>query len=476
MAATFWLYTLGILSIGLFSARFSRRSNADFFLADRGLGAWVAALSASASAESGWVMLGLVGSAFKIGLAAFWIIPGTVLAFVINWVVLANRLRKASAKGALTIPDILTAPHRGKVALWIRSIAVLVIFCFLGTYVAAQLSAAGKMFEATFGWNYVAGVLVGAAIVLVYTVFGGFRAVAWTDVAQAILMIIALVGLPLLLLFHMGGISNVYIALAKLETEQQLLHPLAAKTGLAALGFLSLWLGIPWGNLGQPHVLIRFMAIKDERALNRAAIISTIWVFFLFTGAVALGLIGRAYYGSLPDPEKLLPLLAVELLPGPLTGLILAGVLAAICSTADSQLLVAGSSISHDCYIRLFGKKPNDRIQFFLNRGTVLAVGLVATVVAATKVRVIFDFVLYAWAGLGAVFGPAILITLFVKRLNGWAVVASMGMGLLTAVVWRETASSIAYELIPAFCIALLSSVIVQVLWPPEQSGSKKLV
>jgi len=206
LGLSFLLYTIGIFAVGIYSARFGRRTSSDFFLADRGLGAWVAALSSSASAESGWVTLGLVGTAFNTGIGALWIVPGTVAAFLFNWVVLAPRLRRESLRhGGLTIPDILGRPYAGVQRTVIRVLSVLIILTMLTAYVAAQLNAAGKTFMGTFDWSYTAGVLCGAGIVMGYTVTGGFRAVAWTDVLQAILMVTAVLVLPLMLVVHIGG-------------------------------------------------------------------------------------------------------------------------------------------------------------------------------------------------------------------------------------------------------------------------------
>ena len=464
---SFWVYTTLIMGVGVYSARYGRASSTDFFLADRGIGAWVAALSSSASAESGWVTLGLVGMAFKTGIGALWIIPGTVLAFLFNWLVIADRLRHfARDRDAITLPDVLAARFSGKGALIIRVLAVLVILSMLSAYVAAQFNAAGKLFDSLLGWPYEGGVVAGAAIVLVYIVSGGFRAVAWTDVVQALLMVGAVAILPGVLLVELGGVDTFWQRLNELEAAATLTHPLAGKAGMALLGFLAVWLGVPLGYCGQPHVLIRFMAIRDTAAVRRGAIISTAWVTLLFAGAVLLGVLARAYYGTLEDPETVLPRVATGLLPGSIAGLMIAAVLAAICSTADSQLLVSASSISHDIYVRLAGRRPDTRSIILLNRLAVLLVGLAAMFVALGKVRVIFDFVLYAWAGLGAAFGPALILVLLWRRTSATGVIAGMAVGCITAIVWRETLHDYLYELVPAFLLAFLSVWLVSLAWP----------
>jgi sodium/proline symporter len=390
-----------------------------------------------------------------------------VLAFLFNWLVIANRLRHfAREQDAITLPDVLAARFSGKHALVIRGLAVIIILSMLSAYVAAQFNAAGKMFDSLLGWPYQGGVLAGTAIVLIYTISGGFRAVAWTDVIQALFMVGAMVILPLVLLVELGGVEAFWQQLNALEDAATLTHPLANKAGMALVGFLAVWLGIPLGYCGQPHVLVRFMATRDAAAVRRGAFISTTWVFLLFAGAVMLGVLARAYYGTLADPEMVLPLVATELLPGVISGVMIAAVLAAICSTADSQLLVSASAISHDLYIRLLGRHPDNRIIVRFNRLAVLLVGLTGMLVALGEVRVIFDFVLYAWAGLGAAFGPALILILLWRRTSASGVIAGMAVGFVTAIVWRETLHDYLYELVPAFLLAFITVWLVSLAYP----------
>jgi sodium/proline symporter len=469
LSLSFFLYTIAIFAVGIYSARFSRKTSSDFFLADRGLGPWVAALSSCASAESGWVTLGLVGTAFNTGVGAFWIVPGTVAAFVFNWLVLAPRLRRAAVQhGGLTIGDVLGQPYTGMARTLIRVLSVLIILTMLTAYVAAQLNAAGKTFMGTFDWSYTAGVLCGAAIVLGYTITGGFRAVAWTDVVQAILMVIAVLVLPLILVVHVGGVAELFERLH--AADPNLTDTLAGKAGLSLIGFLAVWLGIPLGNPGQPHILVRLMAVRDEAAMRRGTIISSVWVFLLFTGAVLLGVAARAVYGTLEDPEKVLPIAASDFLPGALAGMMIAAVLAAIASTADSQLLLSASSLSHDLAVVLLKTQASTQTRLIADRLAVLLIGSVATGIALGEVRVVFDFVLYAWAGLGAGFGPSLILRLLWKRTTGWGVVAGMVVGVSTAIVLRSALHGQLYELVPAFFVSLAAVVCVSLLTQPPSS------
>ena len=475
IAVSFIVYSFAVLAVGIYSARYSRASSSDFFLANRGLGPWIGALSSSASAESGFVTLGVVGTAFSTGISAAWIIPGSVAAIAFNWFVLANRLRKFSADDAsITIPDVLAGRHEGTAALLIRLMCLIIIVSMLTAYVAAQLNAAGKTFNATFEWPYSIGVLTGAGIVLGYTITGGFRAVAWTDMIQALMMVAAVLVLPIVLLMHLGGTEVLWMRLNSLEPD--LMHPFAEKAGMALVGAAAVWLGVPLGYPGQPHILVRFMAIRDEAAVRHGRVIASTWILLLLTGAVFLGLAARAVYGSLGDPEQALPIAAQDFLPGVIAGFIVAAVLAAICSTADSQLLVSASAVSHDFYVRILRRQPDDRTRTMINRGSVLMIGVIATAIALGEVRAVFDFVLYAWAGLGAAFGPALILTLLWRRTTGWGELAGMLTGSITVVVWRELPYNAIYELGPAFVLAFAAIVVVSLLMQKSGTDPKRSV
>ena len=472
VAASFVVYTLIIASVGFVSTRYSKATTADFLVADRGLGAWVAGLSAAASAESGWVTLGLVGFAFQTGIAAFWVVPGTVAAFLFNWFVLAPRLRRHAAQhNCLTLPDVLASTFDGRIAKAIRSVAAVIILVMLVAYAAAQFNAAGKMFSASFGWSYVSSVFVGVAFVFVYTLVGGFRAVAWTDVLQSIVMLATVVIVPLMLVHLHGGWSDCWEQLS--VEDNKLTHPTAGKGGAALIGFFALWFGIPLGNPGQPHVLLRMMAAKDDKAIYRAGVISSLWVTVVFSGAVLLGIMARIHFGALEDPENALPHLARDgsLFPGFVGGLILAGIFAAICSTADSQLLVAASAVSHDVCEKLCGWKLQPRRSVMLDRASVVCVTAIAALIALQEVRSVFRFVLdYGWAGLGAGFGPALIMCLLRTKTSARAILAGMIVGVAIAVVWRAGFpewNQQVYCLVPAFFGSLLTIISVDRLPRP---------
>ncbi len=483
---SFALYTLGIVGVGLYSARFARRSDEDYFLAGRSLGSWVAALSASASSESGWVTLGCVGLAFRTGVAAYWIMPGCLLGFLFNWFVVAGRMRDRSVElGALTLPDFFAFSFRERLPL-LRTLSVIVILVAMLLYVAAQLAAAGKAFSASFSSiDYKVGVLIGAGIVLVYTVLGGFRAVCWTDFLQALLMVATLVMFPAYLLVTHGGYG--FIAEQLRGVDESLLRFTPEKSGAAFLGFVlgSGALGINFGYPGQPHVLVRFMALKDRRQALLGGVIACTWGLMIYWGAVTVGLMARALtaggaawgevlLSSREQSELGLVLCAMHLLPGVMAGLVLAAVLAAICSTADSQLVVAASAAANDLYARLL-YKGKAKSHLLVNRMVVLALGVGAVLLVLFDPKEVYSYVLtYGWAILGASFGPQLILVLLWRRASYAGCLVGMLTGFALPLVWEFTYNGAGadpnrveiYNLPLAFIAALIINVFVSLLKP----------
>jgi len=482
---SFALYTLAIVAVGLYSARFAKRSDEDYFLAGRSLGGWVAALSASASSESGWVTLGLVGLAFGSGVSAYWIIPGCLLGFLFNWFVIAGRLRdKSHELNALTLPDFFSFHFRERVPL-VRTLSVIVILVAMLLYVAAQLAAAGKAFAASFDTiDYQVGVIIGATVVLLYTVLGGFRAVCWTDFLQALLMVGTLIIFPVYLLLQHNGYGFIFEQLR--TVDESLLKFTPEKSGLALVGFLlgSGALGINFGYPGQPHVLIRFMALKHRREAIVGGIISFVWGLFVYWGAVTVGLMARALTAggaqwgqvlleSKENAELGLVLSAMHLLPGVLGGLVLAAVLAAICSTADSQLVVAASAAANDLYARLFSR-AKAKSHMVVNRLVVFALGVTAVLLVIDQDVQVYKYVLtYGWAILGASFGPQLILALLWRRASYAGCLSGMLTGFAMAIIWQKTYGAGDYEIeiynLPiAFVAAFVVNFIVSLLIPDK--------
>ena len=474
---SFAVYSLFIIGTGLYTTRLRKKTDADFVLANRELGSWAASLSASASSESGWVMLGLVGMAFSSGLSTAWVIPGIGAGYLFNWFVVAERLRKATAEtGALTLPQYISARF-GPDSKAVRLIAVLIITAAMLGYVAAQMNSAGKAFEVTFSLRYEWGVLVGALIVLAYTITGGFRAICWTDIIQASFMVIALVGMPFVVLFNLDGFGGAIDTLR--TTDPSLLTFSGANAGFAAFGFVIGLIGIGFGYPGQPQILARFMAAKDKETVNQAGIISFIWFLLVYVGAIAFGLFARAYFGDIADPEQALPLACNEFLPPVLAGFVIAAIVAAICSTADSQLIVVSSTISRDV-IPFFRKQQTDapadlRKLQLLDSWMLIVLALISVAFALTENRVIFNFVLYAWSALGAAFGPVIILGLMWKGANKSGAIAGMLTGAIVTVVWKNVAvlKNAVYELVPAFILAFVAVWLVSVLTSDKPSEGR---
>ncbi len=474
LTISFIVYSVGIVAFGLYSTKLRKKTGDDFVLANRELGPWAASLSASASSESGWVMLGLVGEAYVYGFSALWIIPGIALGYLFNWFVIAERLRRSSAStGAVTLTQFIM--HRfDRNSRALRIIPVLIITAAMLGYVAAQMNAAGKAFHATFNLDYTWGVLVGAAIILSYTITGGFRAICWTDIIQAGFMAIALLVMPFVILAKLGSYSG-FISTIK-AADPALLTWASGNLGFAGLGFVVGLLGIGLGYPGMPHVLSRFMAARDFSTVRKAGMISMVWFVLVYFGAIFFGLFARAYFPELGDPEQALPIAVNEFLPPALGGFVIAAIVAAICSTADSQLIVVSSTISRDVIGPLkkkFGLSSQDTEDFRSierrDRWILIGLAILSIFFALSKNRVIFDFVLYSWSALGASFGPVVILGLMWKRTSKAGAVAGMLVGIVVTLIWRNipVLKSAVYELVPAFVLAFTTVWLVSLITKP---------
>ncbi len=456
VAVVFLLYVLAMLGIGVWTSRMTR-SPLDFFLADRSLKAWVTAISSTASSESAWAVLGTVGLAYKEGLSAIWFMPGCLLGYLINWLFLAEKLRKHSEENhAITLLDYFENHFDDKSHV-LRLISVVIIFSCMMAYVAAQFTAIGKTFDAIFGIPHILSISVGGVIVLVYTMMGGVRAVAWTDFAQGIIMAVGLVILSLAALTNLGGFSGMWLEVGKVSPET--LTWMGGKSTAVFFGSMVGLLGIGLGYPGQPHVLTRYMAAKNTETIAKGTWIALGWGLIVYSSSILLGICGQALFPGLEDPEHLFPKAAEQLLPTLLTAIVLTGVLAAIMSTVSAQILVAASAIAHDVYSKMLKKSFSHARIIWVSRVTVLVLGIGAMLIALGETRVIFWFVLFAWSGLGASFGPLILFTLYSKDITRQGAVAGMLTGFLTTLVWKVTglSDSVMYELVPAFLFAALA-------------------
>ena len=469
--AAFLGYLVVVVAIGLASARFSSAGIGEFFLGGRRMNRFVVALSAVVSGRSAWLLLGVTGMAYSRGASAVWAVAGYIVVELLLFLYYAPRLRRFSeAHDCLTLPDFFAARF-GERRGGLRLLLVAVILIFMVSYVAAQFVAGGKAFGAGFGIDPDTGVLVTAAIVLLYTVLGGFLAVSVTDLMQALFMIVALVVLPVVAIGRAGGLGPVLAELAALDPA--LVDPAALSAG-ALLGFLGIGLGSP----GNPHILVRYMSIGDADQLRTSAVVGTVWNVLMGWGALFIGLVGRVYFpdpAALPgaDAENLYPALAALHLSPVLLGLVIASIFAAIMSTADSQLLVAASSVVRDLYEKVLrrGRRLRQRQLVRLSRAVVVALVAAALLLGLLASELVFWLVLFAWAGLGAALGPASLLALFWRRTTHAGVAAGVVTGTVVTLVWKSSPSLDAalYELIPAFALATAATVGVSYLTTPPQ-------
>lgn len=438
VAVVMFAYLCVLIFIGWRAAR-RTHGGEDFHLAGRSLGAWAAGVSSTASSESGWVTLGAVGMTFTHGVSGLWYAPGCLLGYLVNVYFVAPRLRPLSEKqGSITLTDIITRRWGDPRNVLRVTATSIILLCMMG-YVAAQMTAAGKAFSSSFGLEgrggYILGVVIGAAVIILVTSLGGFRAVAWTDLFQGLLVAGALIALPLFAIARLGGFDALVQGLGSISPH--LLSAGGDRIGPALWGFVIGNLGIGLGYPGMPHVITRYMAARDDREIQRLQVIAMLWGIAVFYGAGVVGLVGRVMIPDLADGEQALMAIALQLVHPILAGLLLAAVISAILSTVSSQLLVAASAVSYDLVEETFGRARDDRRSLVLGRWTVAIVGLIGILVALSEVRLVFWFVLFAWSGLGAAFSPLVLLALTKRSVNRHGALAAMLTGAGVTIVWK---------------------------------------
>ena len=467
------IYSLAIVGVGIFAAR-RNRTLEDYLLADRKLGPWVAAFSERASGESAWLLIGLPGLAFATGMGTVWVGVGCCTGIAFSWWVIARRLREETARyGALTLADYFEARHHDT-GHALRITATAIILFFFTFYVAAQFLAAGKVLNFYLDVTRLQGMTIGAVLVLFYTAAGGLLAVSWTDLVQGILMLLTLAILPLAVLVELGGPQELQLKLAALGGTYLDVAPGA--TGWAAISGILGSLAIGLGYMGQPHLVLRFMAIKSPQDVRKGRIIAIGWALIAFFGAIGVGLTGLAWFGPeamgegrlIADQEQLMPLMARTFMPEWLAVIMICGAIAAMMSTADSQLLSSASAISEDIYRKLINPEADQKTLVALGRWATLAVGLVGFLLAWRASAFVYDMVLYAWAGLGAAFGPPLLLSLHWRRTSRAGVLAGLVTGTVTVITWYNIAvlRDTLYEMIPGFVLSLIVTVLFSLRWP----------
>ncbi|MEK4230838.1 sodium/proline symporter PutP [Solibacillus sp. FSL H8-0538] len=459
------IYMIAMLAIGWYA--FKKTSNlTDYMLGGRGLGATVTALSAGAADMSGWLLMGLPGAIYLSGLVEVWIAIGLTIGAYLNWLLVAPRLRVYTqvTKDSITIPSFLDNRLRDNTKL-LRIASGLIILVFFTFYVSSGMVSGGKFFESSFGYDYHTGLLVVSAVVVAYTLFGGFLAVSYTDVIQGLIMVITLIAVPVFGIFLTGGIGETINSIKQVDPELLTLLPASA----SAAAIIS---SVAWGlgYFGQPHIIVRFMAISSVKETKSARRIGIGWMIFSLLGAIATAFVGIAYFQQqgieLKDSETVFIVLGQILFHPFIAGIILAAILAAVMSTISSQLIVTSSALIEDIYKALFNKTATDTHYVFMGRMSVLVVSIIGAVIAWNPESSILGLVAFAWAGFGASFGPIILLSLFWSKLTNYGALAGMVSGAVVAFVWgkMENLTSMLYEIVPGFLVCLVVAVIVSLI------------
>ncbi len=492
MLITIALYMMLMVGIGVYFTN-KNKSSDDFYLGGRKLGPFVTAMSAEASDMSSWLLMGLPGVALATGIAeAFWTALGLALGTYFNWLIVAKRIRTYSEKvSANTLPDFFANRFRDRSGL-ITLVAALIIIVFFVPYSASGFASVGKLFNSLFGVDYHVAMIVGAIVIVAYTVSGGFLAASTTDFIQSIIMTLALIVVVVFGISTVDGMANVTSAVENLPGYLSLTSLFdSASSSATSFSFLAIVSTLAWGlgYFGMPHILLRFMAIEDKKKLKLSRRIASVWVVISMGVAIFIGVVGYAMVNagavSLSDPERIIIEIAKLLsthswILAVIAGLIIAGILASIMSTSDSQLLAAASSVSENIVKRFFAKDMKQRTSMIIARATVAVIAVVSVIFAWNPDSSVFKIVSFAWAGFGAAFAPLVLFALFWKRTTKWGAFAGIVAGGVSVILWEYVITPIGvthgidaltiYELLPAFIISSVAIVVVSLLTKaPEQ-------
>ena len=480
--AAFAVYLIGMLLIGASYMKKTKNSE-DFFLGGRGLTGWVAALSAQASDMSGWLLMGLPGTVYALGTGQIWIAIGLFIGTVLNWLLVSGRLRRYTirANNSLTLPKYLENRFHDKSKIILLASSVAIVIFFL-VYTASGLSAGGKLFNSVFGIDYKICLTIGAVVILGYTFMGGFMAVCVTDFIQGFLMLIGVITIPIIATFLIGA-GNIMDTLTSTGVDaSSFLSPIRNGDGYYSAVDIISQLGWALGYFGMPHILVRFMAIKSEKEIKKSRVIGICWCALSLAFACFIGIIGRAYLFPEILEDGKTESVFIEMIQKVFTsdiaipfigGIFLCGILAAIMSTADSQLLVSASAVSEDIYHSVINKKADSKKVLLVSRITVLVIAVVAYIIALDPNSSVMGLVSNAWAGLGAAFGPIVLMSLYWRRANLPGAAAGIISGALTVIIWDYipivngetlgTATGL-YSLVVGFAVSLVLIVVVSLL------------
>ncbi|MCF8611784.1 sodium/proline symporter PutP [Gordonia sp. HY285] len=463
------LYFTAMLGIGYYAYRKTKNDLDGYMLADRGLKPWIAALSAGASDMSGWLLMGLPGAMYLSGLSEAWIMIGLLIGAWTNWKITAPRLRAYTevAGDAITIPSFFETRLRDSSRI-LRIACGVIILVFFTFYVSSGMVASGKFFDSAFGIDYTVGMLIVAGVTMLYTLFGGFLGASLTDVAQGVLVVIALLAVPIIGVINLGGVGATIDGVRGVDPDD-----LSFFAGSSAIAIIS---SAAWGlgYFGQPHIIVRFMALRSPAEAGTARRIGIAWMFACALGAVGTALVGIAYFAEhtaeAPEDSETVFLALSQILFHPfIAGLVLAAVLAAIMSTISSQLIVCSSALIEDLYKLVAAKtgrrELSDTTYVRLGRLGVLAIAVIAAVLAISPSNSILDLVAFAWAGFGAAFGPAIVLSLYWRRLTSWGALVGIVVGAVVAYAWGQSSlSDDMYEIVPGVAASFLAAIVVSLI------------
>lgn len=454
------LYLLWMLIIGIYFSR-KKFTQADYHIGGKKIVGWALALSERATGESAWLILGLTGFAFFKGFSAIWIAIGCVSGIAFSWVFLAKKFREEAEKyNVITYTEYLVKKHpeMGNFIRWYSSLIIIFFYIF---YISAQFEGGGKVLNITFKMPIIYGMLISAIVVIIYSMAGGFFAVVFTDVIQSIIMILTFIATPVFLVFY---IMKNHISLSPLFSLPNIFSLTGGLYGFS--GGIMIFSNLSWffGYLGgQPQLSTRWMAMKNNSDVKKGMVVALLWTIFAYSGAISIGILGNALVnrGDLKDPEFILPTLILKLFPDWFGGILLVGAIAAMMSTASSQLLLTTTSISEDIYHKALGKDLPEKKLVLISRITLLLVGFFALFLTFTSKNLIYTIVSWAWAGIGCSFSPVIILSFFWKRFNSAGAVASLITGSFTTIIWMVSGldkflSSIAASFIFAFLSAII--------------------
>jgi sodium/proline symporter len=469
------VYGIVLLSIGLWASRGSG-SVSGYYVAGKTLPSWVIAFSSNATGESAWLLLGLTGMGYVVGVHALWIVLGEVSGVALAWVFVGLRFKEYTDRyDSITVPDYLETRFEDRRHV-IRLVSVVIIITMVTAYTAAQLTASGKAFGSFMGTSYEVGVLIGVAFILFYTIVGGFKAVAYNDLLHGVLMFSGLLALPVVGILAAGGWGELTDQLRAIDPY--LIEPMG-RLGWSAGGIASAvgFMGVGLAFLGAPQLLTRFISAENRGEIVNGSVIAVICIIVFDVGAVFAGMAGRVMFDGLADPETVLPTMSAELFPVVFTGIFLVIVLAAILSTVDSLLILASSAVVRDVVQKVYHPELTERQLSMLGRLTTAVIGIGAVALALPEVRVVFWFVLFAWSGLASAFAPVVLCSLFWNGTTRSGAIAGMVAGFLATVLWvlllKQRFYDL-YEMIPGFTAGFAATIGVSLITkPPEGAGEE---